>query len=450
MSIRRVPFGLLVLYLLFSVAAYAQEGVEILPPNPTTATEVTLHVTLECGVGQEYTITRSGSVITIQYGVPNICDPPLSDAQPVPLGLLEAGEYRVIVIVGSQEYGRTQFVVREATPSPPFEIRPSTLPPFRSTPIRITPSPCAGDACDSLTVTIGDAVLSPDQFSVDAAGLSVLAPGHDPGLVDIIIGAGNEQIVLENALAYYSDTVPDLSLFERVLYPVVSEGPGEHGSLWTSEAFVSNPGPWVVQLFDDLSARNDERLLPAADRRIQTIFPNGVYLWVPRSEADLLTYSLRIRDVSREAETLGTEIPVIRESAMYAPQTTMTLLDVPIDARYRSRLRIYAYPRASGNSGMHARVVTVNPHSGVRTTRGVTMTERCTGPSCRFPAYADLELVTGAPGEHVNVYVSVDPEGKRAGPAWSFVSVTNNTTQQVTIVTPDGDGGEACAACEIP
>jgi len=37
----------------------------------------------------------------------------------------------------------------------------------------------------------------------------------------------------------------------------------------------------------------------------------------------------------------------------------------------------------------------------------------------------------------VNLYFGVGTDM----PAWGFASVTNNETQQVTIVTPDGQGG---------
>jgi len=52
-------------------------------------------------------------------------------------------------------------------------------------------------------------------------------------------------------------------------------------------------------------------------------------------------------------------------------------------------------------------------------------------------------LPSGAEDEFVDIYVT--PYFSLS--AWAFVSVTNNETQQVTIVTPDGEGGEACVVC---
>ena len=34
--------------------------------------------------------------------------------------------------------------------------------------------------------------------------------------------------------------------------------------------------------------------------------------------------------------------------------------------------------------------------------------------------------------------------------AWAFATVTNNATQQVTIVTPNGSGEVPCTACVVP
>jgi hypothetical protein len=62
----------------------------------------------------------------------------------------------------------------------------------------------------------------------------------------------------------------------------------------------------------------------------------------------------------------------------------------------------------------------------------------CTASCDAIPWYAELDLSPGAENERVNVYVSI---GGYESPAWAFASVTNNETQQVTIVTANGEGG---------
>ena len=62
------------------------------------------------------------------------------------------------------------------------------------------------------------------------------------------------------------------------------------------------------------------------------------------------------------------------------------------------------------------------------------------------PWSAEVDLFPGEAGERRNLYVNV-PAGTTA---WAFATVTNNKTQEVTIVRPSGTGGEPCLPCLIP
>jgi hypothetical protein len=77
------------------------------------------------------------------------------------------------------------------------------------------------------------------------------------------------------------------------------------------------------------------------------------------------------------------------------------------------------------------------------------MHRSCSGAaSCAStPWYAEIDLPVRGDDERANLYVT-PPAG--AGLAWAFATVTNNETQQVTVVTPDGKGGEPCNPCTIP
>ena len=50
----------------------------------------------------------------------------------------------------------------------------------------------------------------------------------------------------------------------------------------------------------------------------------------------------------------------------------------------------------------------------------------------------DIDYQALSADERAQVYIQI---GGRETPAWAFASVTNNDTQQVTIVTADGAGG---------
>jgi hypothetical protein len=162
-----------------------------------------------------------------------------------------------------------------------------------------------------------------------------------------------------------------------------------------------------------------------------------VTLLVPRPEAPFLSFALRIRDVSRHAEGLGTQIPVVREKDLYHG-TIMTLLDVPIDPGHRVKVRIYAL-EPFDELHRAGRVVIFRQNNHVAEALVYRLTRNCAGSACAGePYYAEVDLRPGAAGARVNVYI----EPPLDATTWAFATVTNNATQQVTIVTPNGRGGE--------
>ena len=62
------------------------------------------------------------------------------------------------------------------------------------------------------------------------------------------------------------------------------------------------------------------------------------------------------------------------------------------------------------------------------------------------PWYAEIDLPPGEANERVNVHLMFPLDTT----AWAFATVTNNATQQVTIVTPNGSGEVPCTACVVP
>jgi hypothetical protein len=221
---------------------------------------------------------------------------------------------------------------------------------------------------------------------------------------------------------------------------VLINTPGAHGSQWVSEAAIANPAHWDIETYNDIVPFEcidypcGERL-PGGSYVAFTGdgYPNGIALIAPRAEAGNLAFSLRVRDTSRAAEGYGTQVPVVRERDMFR-NTELTLLDLPVDSRYRTKVRMYAF-----DAGEHDAEVTVD--DGVRSpaTYFVPVRRNCSGRECHgIPWYAEVDLATTATDQRVNVYIRFgDPEA----PAWAFASVTNNETQQVTIVTADGEGG---------
>ncbi|MGZ5472647.1 MAG: hypothetical protein ACXW31_01995 [Thermoanaerobaculia bacterium] len=156
-------------------------------------------------------------------------------------------------------------------------------------------------------------------------------------------------------------------------------------------------------------------------------YPRGTVFYAPRSEAAHLAMALRIRDVSGEEEGYGTDVPVVREHDFLHGEQ-IHLLDVPLDPRYRVKVRVYAV-----EPGL-APVLT----GFVRIRRGdalvhlpFNLTQKQSGHS-NEPYYAEVDLPQGVIGERVNVEIVMPLDAT----AWAFATVTNNETQQVTIVVP--------------
>lgn len=434
----------IILSLVFAASLTAQNGrVTLDPPGPTSRTPIEAHVFVVCEE-ESHTVTRVGNVIKIHVEPgpgQAICDPPVPSLVRVSIGTLPVGEYRIEVTAGALDSiaaSRT-FVVRDATERG-FDIHPFTVPsqPFGLR-LRLTSSE-AGVA----RVFVDDTEIPPASITPATDGsLSFPAPAHARGLVDVKIETNTgATVTLPGALYYYDGVAPlDTSVFERILFPVLFQSAGAHGSAWVSEAAIANPQPWAVETvnhvfpFVCIFYPCGERLAPDSFISFNGFgYPLGIALIAPRGDADGLAFSLRVRDTARSGEGYGTQVPVVREAQMFR-NTDLTLLDIPIDPRYRTKLRMYVF-----DSGEHDAYVTLDRAGSAPPETFLAPVRRtCDFNLCdAVPWYAELDLPAGEIDERVNVYVTI---GGADSPAWAFASVTNNETQQVTIVTADGEGG---------
>lgn len=419
----------LLLLLLFSLSSVAQEsGVIVIPAAPTTLTPVELRVFLPCAPGPA-TATVNGSVIKVHFEHSgHLCgDPPIPQPytvlvpQPLP-----AGEYRVEVFGDPEDVVlyTTTFVVRHAEPRA-FEVQPSAvrlewagakvLAITSAQPLCSTEANCRvfvdGVAATGVTLAPGNTIV-------------FTAPPLDAGFADVRVEHGSAFTTRQKALFVAAGDEDDPSLFEPVLFPLLLEAPGANGSMWRTEAAVSNPKPWPVYSSEGLL------LPPGGFLRVDGGDEGrGFVLRVARDQADYVSFGLRARDVSRVEEGYGTEIPVVRERDMFF-DAPFTFLDVPVERGYRVKLRVYAltafFPSA---------VVTVSLPEGPTSTTFVPWAAVCSDSGCH--AYAEYDIPSeGGGGAHADVTVE-----QLHVPVWGFVTVTNNETQQVTVVTPGGKGG---------
>jgi hypothetical protein len=238
--------------------------------------------------------------------------------------------------------------------------------------------------------------------------------------------------------------------YTTTLIPLVTRGlAGAHGSVWDSELYVFNGShlPLVMPGFSDSPVLPIEPSLIVDPHRTTPLglYPrdgaDGAFLHVPNTMVSTTKMSLRVRDTSQNATSLGDEVPVVRaDQAAHE----LTIFDVPVDPKYRATLRIYGFTPAPMSVG-----VTVFPEHGVPALRQFDVdlhgiVNANFDPFPLHPAYAALDPLGDAIRSSIVRRVRIEitnfaGEGTPPLPVakiWAFVSLTNNETNQVTIVTP--------------
>jgi len=231
--------------------------------------------------------------------------------------------------------------------------------------------------------------------------------------------------------------------YDRILLPIATgEVPGAFGSLWRPEAVVHN-GDTVARDFDAdqyCIAECPPRAMPPGQTghvlfRGEPADNPGQIVFVEHP-SNLVAFESRVQDLSRQAQTWGTEIPVVREDEFVS--RPIELLNVPIDDRFRLMLRVYDI---DGRSDGRVRV-SVYSFPGNGTSIG-DLDLSLIAPSGRHPRYkpayaqfADVRSLIPSgfnAGSVIGVRVTPLTPSLRV---WAFVSVTNNETQHVTTITP--------------
>ncbi|MDQ3282467.1 MAG: hypothetical protein M3Q69_13785 [Acidobacteriota bacterium] len=174
--------------------------------------------------------------------------------------------------------------------------------------------------------------------------------------------------------------------------------------------------------------------------------PTGLLVHVRGTHANEVVIESKIRDISRNQASAGVEVPVVREDRFSAG--ALTLLNVPLDPRFRALLRVYALPEAPSRE-VEIRYLRMPPLQNDSEHHDVVVlrAERRSLQAPPAPAYPygaeyltpyleipSLASVPGVAGES-SIWIEIRPvsPGLRI---WAFVSITNNETQEVTLVTP--------------
>lgn len=267
----------------------------------------------------------------------------------------------------------------------------------------------------------------------------VQTPSSSPGACDVVVTNNGGTATLSHGFTFGS------TAFERVLLPVFisGEAQGGYGSRWATEIRGFNAGISALRITDhpEIPCQQESACGGYVTSRaffspiLETERPGtGRFVYVTSGKVGSASLNLRVRDVSRESDTMGTELAVVTAADTFGADSIIPLVNVPFTANYRQKLRIYDF------DGEFRRTVRVKVSDGdfahPLITRDVILSS---GPTSidfpGYPGYAEFDLNTLpelAGHDRVTVTVETPSEGR----FWAYVSVTNNVTQQVTHVTP--------------
>ena len=246
---------------------------------------------------------------------------------------------------------------------------------------------------------------------------------------------------------------------EKILIPVFFSGPGAHGSEWwtTVSAYAQADGDGTTPLVFSRAVLEGDPQCPAvcgcdgsAEVQPGTVKnvcilnanPAGLLLYRDKNGADV-QFSARVADLSRSVETAGTELKIVRERELR--RINIVFPSVPIGPGYRVGLRLFDTSN------------TQNPEVGLRiyrhTGRGTPVVEETiplnvspdlADPRPAHPSFAMIaDLAARYPQlkDHGVILIELllpeaDVSPVPAPSYWAVVTITNNVTQQVTMVTP--------------
>jgi IPT/TIG domain len=300
--------------------------------------------------------------------------------------------------------------------------------------------------------------ITPTTINVAIHASNTAIP-RENGREDVrVVIEGKGEATLANGFEFHSDATPGRENYTTYLVPFTSEQTrGANGSIWTSELTVFNAGRVPLKMLGATFA--DPRFLspplehavtlPLRATRVVTLHratdtPGaGAFIHVPNPLVGAVKMSLRVRDISQSASSWGTDVPVLTFDDMKAG---VTLIDIPTDPRYRATLRIYHW---SVGGGLPARVEIYagDQPEPVESFETVSQPGAAGNPDhldpdfLSHPSYVQVDLLTPkvrAAGSTIRV--EIDNLSANVSPPlpsiWAMVSITNNETQQVTVVTP--------------
>lgn len=289
-------------------------------------------------------------------------------------------------------------------------------------------------------------VLAQSAHVVDSATISAVTAAGFPTTVPVTVKQldGSSPFTLPNAFSFVG--LPEAG-FDPILFPIFArEVFGAFGSdfrtvvrVWDKGLLAA--GARTLYGFDSSCLLNEPPLAPTDPMTLlqETQLPTdcarstGRILYVPKGTAPSLAANILVSDVSRQAMTLGVEIPAVHREEL--SEERIALLGVPADSRFRNTLRIYSLAR--GNPLVN---VTINGKLYQIILARHDDQDLFEPAYTEFTAFPSLgELPAGQTTFRVVIDTARGPEGVliTGNPIWAMVSVTNNQTQEITTITPN-------------
>jgi hypothetical protein len=247
--------------------------------------------------------------------------------------------------------------------------------------------------------------------------------------------------------------------YERVLVPAFFFGGGQGGSKWFSSfdmVTLDNGFNLATPVLRDLPTCAFcpcETKARVEERKVETIcgqfeHPSGLLLWVPRTvEKNSVHTSLRVTDRSHEDDRAGAQIPLVWERDLYSDP--FVLLDVRTDPRYRASLRLYdAFQYDTEFLLRFFDMEEFRNGTGEVLFETRVRVQPAPAPPGRFPLRPAFLLIGNivaqwpqlAAAESLAIEVTgtslpiSPPQYDRR--FYALTTITNNTTHEVTIVSP--------------
>jgi len=421
--------------LLFALASAFPSSAQILfsPVAPDSGSSITARVFgAWCGI-RDPEVTVSGNKIDIMVlSAGGVCiatyPTPVAYAQ---LGQLPGGVYDVTVR-GVAAQASATLVVRDTRQ---IRLTPRGAPTGGNVNVElssVTGNPLEQLAPDSLLrVQFGDGPLQ--QTLVLARTVVVKSPPHSAGTVDVKLVAerrdGTTEVLVNAraAFTYYDNNEPpDRSIFEPLLFPVAYEGPGAFGSRWTTENWVGTDIYGPAKYFHSAACTACPNPLQGRARLEPTSSASGLVLWPARGSMATIGASSRARDLSRQSENAGAQVPLARESS-FAEEHRFP--DLPIGEHSRAMLRVWVLDERS-TIPFPSTPISVRIEIGAGY-RDIALTASSPPSGLLFGVSDVTDLLQKAGGVSAEARVR---SGRYRN--WGIISVTNNETQQVTIIAP--------------